>query len=123
MSFSIHELNWYEFLVQQIFTRRNFGPDGLVALLQQTDFDYRLARAFGHAEPATGYGETLREIVSRTNRLAVETLDTLLTELIARGAEALLAEQKTFVDLAEREWRGEMLAEVELKRLNAKDEG
>lgn len=116
------QLNWYEFLVQQIFTRRNFGPDGLVTLLQQADFDYRLARAFGREEPATGYGEALRAIVSRTNRLAVETLDTLLDELSARGAEALLAEQKTFVDLAEQEWRGEMLAEVEVKKLGAKAE-
>ena len=35
-------LNWYAFLVQRIFTVRNFHSEGLAARLQQVDFESQL---------------------------------------------------------------------------------
>jgi hypothetical protein len=111
------ELDWYEFLVQQIFSRRNFGHDGNVALLQKADFDLRLTVAFGDDIVANDYGESLRRIISRSNNQAVETLGALLNEIVSHGMERLLQEQETIIDLANREWHNEMMIEIELQKL------
>ena len=55
-------MDWYAFLVQRIFTRRNFTSEGAVARLQQVDFDYRLARSLGHVESRATEAE-LRQLV------------------------------------------------------------
>jgi radical SAM superfamily enzyme YgiQ (UPF0313 family) len=108
------QLDWYAFLVQRIFTRRNFSPEGLVARLQQADFDYRLASAFGYGKNAGAYGTKLRHLISRSNRLALDALVSLLDEVSYRGAECLLEEQKTLLGLAEQVWHGEAMIEAEL---------
>ena len=111
-------LDGFEALVRSIFSRRNFGPDNLVAQLQQVDFEYRLARALGR--PAAGAdAEGLRRLIASTNLLALDTLDQLLTAVTERGVDALLEDRETLVGIAEREWRGEMRAEVELARMRA----
>ena len=118
--FSDEVLDWYEFLVQQAFSKRNFAPNGLVALLQQIDFDWRLAERFG-AAPATrgpsGFGGTLKQIIRDTNLLAVETLEAVLEAVTSRGIDVLLKDNDQLVELFEREWRGEMKAEVQLNEL------
>jgi anaerobic magnesium-protoporphyrin IX monomethyl ester cyclase len=111
------QLDWYEFLVKRIFTPRNFSPDGNVALLQEADFIYRLASAFGMLKAKCPYGELLRRLNRQSNMLALKTLRTLLQEVLAKGIDYLMEEQETFVELAEQEWRGEMRVEVELKTL------
>lgn len=108
-------LDCYEFLVQKIFTRRNFSPDGLVAQLQKVDFDRRLDVSLGLGEPE-GQTEALKLIIGRTNMLAVDTLEELLVRLVAHGVDSLMEESNFLVGVAEREWRGEMTAEIELKR-------
>jgi hypothetical protein len=113
------QLDWYTFLVQRIFTRRNFSPVGLVARLQHADFDYRLAVSFGQRKDGDAYGVALRRLISGSNKLALETLSTLLDEVASRGAESLLEEQSTLLELAEGEWRGEALIETELDVLQA----
>lgn len=112
------KLDWYEFLVNRIFTKRNFCPDGLVMLLQEADFNFHLSRAFDNEELPDAYGTAIRQLTSRSNRLALQTLSTLLDELIFHGIDHLLEERETLVELAERQWRGDMEIEVELKKLN-----
>jgi len=112
------QLEWYAFLVQRIFTRRNFDGDGLVTSLQQADFDYRLARAFGYAHQADGYGAKLRQLISQSNWLALETLSALLEQVVSRGIESLLKEEENLRALTEREWRGEATVETELQALH-----
>jgi anaerobic magnesium-protoporphyrin IX monomethyl ester cyclase len=115
------QLDWYELLVQKIFSKRNFSAEGIVTILQQADFNSRLTEEFGLAESMNSYRDSLRQIVGESNRLAIETLRTLLDEVMLHGAEYLLKEKETFIALAEREWRGEMKAEVELLRISAQN--
>lgn len=110
-------LDWYELFVKSIFSRRNFAADGLVVLQQQADFNARLAAAFGSWPARDGYEAKLREITGRSNTRAMETLAELLDAVVRHGGEFLAEEQDTLVDLAEREWRAEMAAELELARL------
>jgi len=112
-------VDWYEALVQQTFARRNFGADGNVALLQQADFQCRLAQALGLMNYPAHFQDRLRRLISRTNKLALDTMELLIKELTARGLDPLLDEERTLVEIAEREWRGEMETEVELAALLA----
>lgn len=118
--FSDTVLDWYEFLVQQAFSRRNFAPNGLVALLQQIDFDWRLAARFASAPATPGtspFGRALNRIIRDTNLLAVESLEALLEAVASDGIDFLLRDEDQLVELFEREWRGEMKAEVQLNEL------
>jgi radical SAM superfamily enzyme YgiQ (UPF0313 family) len=115
--FTDHRLDCYSFLVQRIFTRRHFSPDGTLAPLQQADFEYRLRRSFGHPEPVAGYGERLRALVCRSNREAVDNLDQLLDRLGSVGADALQDEQQALLAMADREWRNEAEVEIALATL------
>jgi radical SAM superfamily enzyme YgiQ (UPF0313 family) len=110
-------LDWYEFLVQRAFYRRNFSPNGIVALLQQADFDWRLATYFALTGRRQDFGRALNRIVRRTNMLAIRTLESLLDDVLTYGIEFLLKDQERLVNLFEQEWRGEMRAEVSLKKL------
>lgn len=118
--FSDPSLEWYEFLVQQLFSRRNFAPDGIVALLQLADFDWRLDSHFAREEPVQDFGKTLNQIIRRTNMLAIDALESLLDNILTHGIELLLNDQERLVHLFEQVWRGEMKAEVRLKELCAK---
>jgi hypothetical protein len=115
--FTDPRLDWYSFLVQRIFARRHFSPDGTLAPLQQADFEYRLRRSFDHPEPVAGYGERLRALVCRSNREAVDNLDQLLDRLGSVGADALQDEQQALLAMADREWRNEAEVEIALATL------
>lgn len=110
-------LDWYAFLVQRIFARRNFHPAGLVARLQQADFEQRLVAAFGDRPLLDGRDATLRKLTRTANQLALDTLDALLDAIMTRGAETLIDEQQTLLALADQEWRGEAQIEAELDAL------
>ncbi len=110
-------LNWYEFLVQRLIQRRNFSPDGNVMLLQQADFDRRLATYFRLAKPHQEYGTALSRIIQRSNICATEALEVLLEDLLAYGIEYLLQEKERVVKIFEQEWREEMRVEVNLQKL------
>ncbi len=113
-------LDWYELLVQGIFSRRNFNADGLAAILQQADMEWHLANAFHQLPPDPAYGTALRRIIAQSNLQAVDTLSNLLDAVVSRGADYLLEEKDTLAEIGEREWRAEMTAEVELTRLKVR---
>jgi len=115
--FSDPTLEWYEFLVQHAFSRRNFSPDGMVVRLQQADFDWRLASYFDSAGSTEDFGKALNHIIRETNILAINTLESLLNDLLAYGIEFLLKDQDRLVHLFEQEWRGEMRADVSLNEI------
>lgn len=115
-------LNWYEFLVQKAFYQRNFSPNGLVALLQQADFDWRVTSYFTPRKPDHAFEAGLKELTRETNMLATETLEALLDDVLTYGIQHLLEDQERLVRLFEREWRGEMLAELRLKALSVSAE-
>jgi len=119
--FSDPTLDWYEFLVQKAFSRRNFSPDGIVALLQQADFDWRLATYFAPTGSKQDFGKALNQIVRPTNILAIETLESLLEDVLTYGIDFLLKDQNRLISLFEQEWHGEMKAEVSLKQLVVSD--
>lgn len=118
--FSDPALDWYEFLVQHIFSRRNFSPDGIVALLQQAAFDWRLSNYFSPKRTTKGFGKALKQIIRNTNMLAINTLESLLDEVLTYDIDYLLKDQERLVSLFEQEWRGEMSAEVSLKKLSVR---
>lgn len=115
--FSDPTLDWYEFLVQKAFSRRNFSPDGIVALLQQADFDWRLATYFAPMGSTQAFGKALNQIIRHTNILAIKTLESLLENVLTYGIDFLLKDQDRLINLFEQEWHGEMKAEVRLKQL------
>jgi anaerobic magnesium-protoporphyrin IX monomethyl ester cyclase len=117
--FSDPLLDWYEFLVQRVFFHRNFGQDGIAALLQQADWDCRLARHLALVTPSQDLGRGLNENIRDTNLLAVETLETLLDEILTHDIGFLLKDQERLINIFEQEWRGEMKAEVRLMELFA----
>lgn len=112
-------LDWYAFLVQRIFAQRNFGPSGIVARLQKVDFDCHLTKALGQKVLPDGYETTLRQIIAKSNRLALKTLDTLLETVLYCDINVLIDEQSKLLELAEQEWRCEKEIEAELLMLQA----
>lgn len=116
------QLDWYAFLVQRIFAQRNFSSNGLQALLQEANFNERLVRAVGKGRKSGDYHSALRQLISRANILALDTLENLLDELVARGINVLINERETLLRLSEREWRGEAEIELELAVLDKKEE-
>ena len=68
-----------------------------------------------------GYKAKLRELIARSNLLALETLETLLNVVTPTGVDFLINEQKTLLRIAEREWQGEMNVEVELDVLHTQE--
>lgn len=108
----------YLFLVQRIFSERNFSPHGLVERLQQASFDYRIACSFGLPGYSKGYGAALRELISRSNKLALDSLEDLLNAVTECEIAALLDEETRLISLTEREWRGELELDLELVALN-----
>jgi len=108
------QLDWYAFMIHRIFTRRNFNPGGTVARLLQADFDQRLSQSLGSSDQLSRREANVRQLIKHSNVVALETLETLLDEVVSRGAESLIDEQQTLLQLAEREWRCEMEIESAL---------
>jgi radical SAM superfamily enzyme YgiQ (UPF0313 family) len=117
-TFLDERIDWYEDLTKLIFTRRNFSSDGNVLLLQQADFQYRLAQSFGFREPTEGYGRKIRHLISKSNNDSLQTLRELLDGVMSQDIKYLLEDQDTIMKIAERQWRSEMEVEIELKTLN-----
>ena len=118
-AFLDERIDWYEVFVKQIFSRRNFNENGIFNILQAIGFNYCLAVRMGLIEQNKEWEQPFRSMVSRSNLLAVETLEALLDQLVTHGIDFLLEEKNTLVDLAEQEWRGEMSVEVELQKMGA----
>lgn len=110
------DLDWYAFIVQKLFSKRSFSPDGVQAL-QNVDFEYRIAEAFGLDCSPDRIG-ALRKNISRSNMLAVETLRSLLDAILIHGAEKLLREDDIILGLADREWSGQLEVRKENERLH-----
>lgn len=117
--FSDPVLDWFEFLVQKVFSKRNFSGDGLVALLQSSEFDYRLGCHFSQSWADKKTGDVLGNIIKKANITATETLATLLDEVVACDIDALLEEKTRLMEIFENELRVEMECEVALKSLFA----
>jgi len=121
-SFEDPRVDWVAFLVHRIFSRRNFGGDGLVFRLQQADADVRFQRALTDRPIPEGFEPALRDLISRANLSAVDTLSDLLDGVVEHGPEPLIAEEQTLLALADREWRAEAAIETELARLTLQSE-
>jgi anaerobic magnesium-protoporphyrin IX monomethyl ester cyclase len=116
-AFNDPQLDWFEFFVQKAFSQRNFSPDGIVALLQQVDFEWRIASYFDKERFPKDFGINLRKIIKETNMLALNTLDTLYDDIILYGAETMIDNKERLIGIFEKEWKGEMMAEVNLRKL------
>ncbi len=106
------DLNWYAFLVQKLFARRNFSPEG-IASLQNTDFEYRLTEAFNLKGSERLQQGKLRDLISQSNTLATQTLKNLLDAIGTMGAAELLKEENTLLSIADKEWTGESIIQHE----------
>ncbi len=114
-------LNWYSFLVNRIFSRRNFDSKGLVSLLQQADFDIRLSSGFSHSEGKfKAVHSGLMNIIGRANRSAVMTLNQLLDLLILNGVDKVLNDKTALLGLFEKEWQSEVAIEKDLIKFRKK---
>jgi hypothetical protein len=110
--FSTPDLDWYAFLVQKLFARRNFSPEG-IASLQNTDFEYRLIEAFNKDGVGKLQQQKLRELISQSNDLAIQTLKELLEAIESMGAENFLKEENRLLLIADKEWTGEATIRLE----------
>jgi anaerobic magnesium-protoporphyrin IX monomethyl ester cyclase len=110
-------VNWYYFIVNRIFSRRNFKPDGLVSLLQAAEFECRLKISFNPGHGDLAFLRKLNELIGRTNAKAVHTLDNLLKLISSTSIDDLLNEKNILLQLIEKEWEDELMLEMELADL------
>lgn len=110
-------IDFYGYLVHRIFYRRNFSVNGIWSIFESAISAWRLERSLGRTVPA-GYGKALNGLVSQTNMLALETLGSLLNEVVSHDVNILLKEPETLLAISEQEWRGEMMAEIEFKDID-----
>jgi hypothetical protein len=111
------DLDCFDYLVKKIFHRRNSTAEGNIAHLQNASLYFRLAASPDDRGLTEVVEAELRRLTTRSNKMALETLETLLEETVSQGSEALLAEQETVMKIAEREWNEEMIIEAELRAL------
>ncbi len=111
------QLDWYAFLVQRIFTRRNFTSSGIVARLQQVDFDYHLMRSFGQEVYPNNYETILHQIIARSNTQVLKILNMLRDTILHSDIDMLVDEEETLLEFAEQEWRCEAEIEADLMKL------
>jgi radical SAM superfamily enzyme YgiQ (UPF0313 family) len=117
------QLDWYAFLVQQIFSQRNFSSDGLQVALQEANFNERLGRALGLIKPTEDYRTPLKQLIKRANTLCFETLENLLDAMQCYGIEWLLNDRSVLLNISENEWRGEAEIELALTALDRNGNG
>jgi radical SAM superfamily enzyme YgiQ (UPF0313 family) len=110
-------LDWYAFLVQRIFSRRNFTSNGIVARLQRIDFDYHLIRSLNQEAYPKDCQSTLRQIITKSNMRTLKTLNMLLDTILHNDIDMLIDEEKTLLEFAEQEWRCEAEIEADLIKL------
>ena len=107
-------VNWYYFIVNRIFTKRNFHSGGLVSLLQSIDFEYHLKKSYNLLNNSEKYKIELKKIISKANISSVTTLEKLLDIITDKGVDFILDEKKTLLGLIEKEWQDEVEIELEL---------
>jgi radical SAM superfamily enzyme YgiQ (UPF0313 family) len=110
-------VNWYYFIVNRIFTKRNFQSGGLVSLLQSIDFEYYLKKSYNLLNNSEKYKIELKKIISKANISSVTTLEKLLDIITDKGIDYILDEKKTLLGLIEKEWQDEVEIELELLSL------
>jgi anaerobic magnesium-protoporphyrin IX monomethyl ester cyclase len=110
-------VNWYYFIVNRIFTKRNFKSDGLVSLLQIIDFEYHLKDSFNLLDNSKDYKIEYKQIIRKANISAVNTLENLLDMIITKGVDYVLNDKKALLELIEKEWQDEITIELELLKL------
>jgi radical SAM superfamily enzyme YgiQ (UPF0313 family) len=110
--FSTSDLDWYAFLVQKLFARRNFSPEG-IASLQNTDFEYRLIESFNRERAGKLQQKKLRELICQSNILAISTLRELLEAIETMGVDNFLKEENRLLSIADKEWTGEATIRLE----------
>jgi anaerobic magnesium-protoporphyrin IX monomethyl ester cyclase len=113
-------VNWYYFIVNRIFTRRNFNSDGLVALLQNIDFEYRLKDSFKLTNNSVERDIELKKIIGKANISAVNTLENLLEMIMTKGVDDILDEKTALLGLIDKEWQDEIAIESELLNFRAR---
>jgi anaerobic magnesium-protoporphyrin IX monomethyl ester cyclase len=107
-------LDWYAFLINRIFHKRNFEQLGLVSLLGAAQFDLMLVHKFSPALASPEYKAALKEIIRKNNVFVLDTLDALLDLVMKREIDDLLAEKTTLLQLAEGSWQEETAIQAEL---------
>ncbi len=107
-------LNWYAFLVQRIFTVRNFHSEGLAARLQQVDFESQLYSSLNNEKSIDRLKSEIKLLIKNSNKLASRTLRNLWDEVILHGPKKLIQEENKLLEIADVEWRGEMQFQMEL---------
>ncbi|MEB3334364.1 MAG: radical SAM protein [Cyanobacteriota bacterium] len=113
------ELDSYAFIVQQIFSQRNFSGDGLQVALQEANFNERLNRAVGLADPSVNLRSPLTDLIRQANQVALRTLEDLLALVEQQGMDALLDNREQLLQLSQREWEEEARLEIALHKLDS----
>lgn len=117
------ELDSYAFVVQQIFSQRNFSGDGLQVALQEANFNERLNRAVGVADPLVNLRPQLTELIQQANQMALRTLEQLLDLVEEHGMDLLLSQRQTLLGLSQQEWEHEARLEIALQKLDSGGRG
>ena len=111
------QMDSFAYLVQRIFTKRNFSPEGIVMKLQTADFDYKVSTSLGIDIFHDSYCSNLRQMIAESNAQALSTLDILFRNVLIEKNEMSTAGQSVLLDCAEQEWRCEIDIEARLKTL------
>ena len=113
-------LDFYFYLVQNIFTHRNFDDDGIINILTNTEFEYQLIRFFYPEFPIGDFKKTLSGLIAKSNLQAIETLEKVLDLVTSKDTSQLLEKSDELLELAKTEWEIEFEIEADLHDIKRK---
>jgi hypothetical protein len=111
------EMNIYFYLVQKIFSYRNFNNEGIVNSLIILEFEFRLIKEFYPDFPIIEFQKELSGLIARTNIHAIDTLEKLLDIAYAMELHHSSENGNEAIELAETEWKVEFEIKAAIENL------
>jgi anaerobic magnesium-protoporphyrin IX monomethyl ester cyclase len=110
--FTDQRVGIYAYLVQRIFSRRNFDPMGLVNRFSLAQMSQSLGIALGNVARSREEGDRLCSIIARSNTVGLDVLEELLDVI-----QSVRETEQILLDLATREWESEVACIADLDEL------
>lgn len=123
-NFTDQKIDIYFYLVQKIFSYRNFNVEGIINKLIITEFEFNLIREFYPDFPIIELQKELNRLIARSNLRAIDTLEKLFDIAYAMDLDQSSETNNEVIKLAETEWKDEfeiksILEDLKIKYLSS----
>ena len=115
--FADQTMDIYFYLVQKIFSYRNFNIEGVVNRLTLTEFEFKLIQEFYPGFPIIESQKELYRLIARSNKHAIDTLEKLLDIAYVMEPDQSSETSNEVIKLAETEWKNEFETKIALEDL------